>query len=146
MTSMNRWMAAAVLGIALSAAGQDEAPVQTVNGFIVPQYDEENNLKSKLFGDYAEVLPDGIIRITQLKIDFYSGTNVEMTVTAPKCQYRQKEGVAESDGDVRIAREKMVVTGVGFVWNNTEEKCRIGSNVKVVLKGARKTMDIGVEQ
>jgi len=134
------WMALA----AGSGAAEDEA--QTVAGFRVPEYDENNQLKSQLFGDFAKVLPDGVIEITQLKIDFYSGGEVEMTVTSPRCTYRQKEARAESDADVRITREDMVVTGRGFAWNGRNETFEIFKEAKVVLKGGRNQMAAGATE
>ena len=70
---MGAMLVAMLFAFCLTAAAQtqDEAQVQTVTGFRVPDYDEDNNLKSQLFGDFAKVLPNGVIEITQLKIDFY---------------------------------------------------------------------------
>jgi len=134
-----------VAGIAVQAHAQFGGE-QTVTGFRVPEYDENNNLKSQLFGDFAKVLPDGVIEITQLKIDFYQDGEVGMTVTAPKCIYHQKKGIAESDSDVRISRENMVVTGTGFRWSNKEENFQILNDAKVVLRNVREQMDSGEEE
>jgi hypothetical protein len=144
---MRRCMA--VLALVLStgvARAQDEQSGQTVSGFRLPEYDEQNNLKSELIGEFAKVLPDGVIEITQLKIDFYNDGKVDMTVTAPKCTYKQQEGTAVSDSEVRIARDNMVVTGVGFAWSGHDERFEIFKNAKVVLKGARKGMDTGADK
>ena len=138
-------MLALLLALGAAAWAQDSG-MQTVAGFRVPEYDENNQLKSQLFGDFAKVLPEGIIEITQLKIDFYSEGKVEMTVTSPKCTYKQKEGKAESDADVRITREDMVVTGKGFAWNGRDEKFEIFKEAKVVLKGARKQVAEGATE
>lgn len=144
---MNKEGYALALVLVFGVAGwAEDSGTQTVAGFRVPEYDENNQLKSQLFGDFAKVLPDGIIEITQLKIDFYSEGKVEMTVTAPKCTYKQKEGKAESDTDVRITREDMVVTGNGFAWNGRDEKFEIFKDAKVVLKGARKQMAEGATE
>lgn len=144
---MNRWRYALVLLLtAVAAGGGEDSGVQTVAGFRVPEYDENNRLKSQLFGDFAKILPDGVIEITQLKIDFYSEGKVHMTVTAPRCSYKQKEGMAESDADVRITREDMVVTGHGFAWNGRDEQFRIFKETKVVLKGARKQVMVGATE
>jgi lipopolysaccharide export system protein LptC len=136
-----------VLLLAVVAVGwAEKSIVQTVAGFRVPEYDDKNQLKSQMFGDFAKVLPDGVIEITQLKIDFYSDGKVNMTVTAPRCTYKQKEGMAESDADVRITREDMVVTGKGFAWSGRDEQFRIFKEAKVVLKAARKKMTVGATE
>ena len=137
-------MAVALLALAARAQTVDNA--QTVSGFRVPDYDDKGNLKSELFGDYAKVLPDGVIEITQLKIDVYNKGAVDMTITAPKCAYNQKEGAAKSDSDVRISRENMVVTGTGFTWTGQNERFEILSKAKVVLKGASQQIDTGVKE
>ncbi len=130
------------LALVVLAAGAQEVG-QTVAGFRVPEYDADNNLKSQLFGDFARVLADGVIEITGLKIDFYSKQQVAMTVTSPKCRYNQKVNLAESDADIRIARENMVVTGVGFSWNGRDERFLIRDQAKVVLKGLRSGIETG---
>ena len=144
---MNKVGTTLALLLAFGVAGwAEDSSMQTVAGFRVPEYDENNQLKSQLFGDFAKVLPDGIIEITQLKIDFYSEGKVEMTVTSPQCTYKQKEGKAESEAAVRITREDMVVTGKGFAWNGRDEKFQIFKEAKVVLKGARKQMAEGATE
>jgi hypothetical protein len=136
----------ATMLLALAARAQQADTGQTITGFRVPEYDDNGKLKTELFGDTARVLPDGVIEITQLKIDVYNKGQVDMTVTAPKCAYNQKEGLAKSDSDVRIARENMVVTGVGFTWTGQNERFEILSKAKVVLKDAHKQMDTGVKE
>ncbi|MBN1269020.1 MAG: hypothetical protein JXB04_05490 [Kiritimatiellae bacterium] len=123
--------------LARAAAGE-EAP--TLTGFRVPEYDQDGKLNSELFGDLAQFQPDGIVKISNLRIDFYKGTGVEMRVTAPECNYNEKKKEAESDSSVRIARDNMVVTGVGFVWKAGRERLEIFNEAKVVLKEARHSM------
>lgn len=149
---MNRFawvLAAALIGATAVWAAEEkeeEALAQTVTGFRVPEYDSQNKLKSQLFGDFAKILPDGVIEITQLKIDFYDEGQVNMTVTAPHCTYKQETGAAESDSEVRIAGKDMVVTGKGFSWDGRDEIFQIFHEAKVVLKNARKQVDTGAEE
>jgi hypothetical protein len=119
---------------------------QTLAGFSVPEYDREGNMTSQLFGDYAEFMPGGEVKITNLKIEFYEDNEVDMRVMAPACKYFEKDKQAESDGDVRIARGNMVVTGTGFKWNARDEKLEIYNDSKVVLKNLRKHMKSGEEE
>lgn len=139
-----RWVILAWAAAVLAAGAQEAG--QTVAGFRVPEYDADNNLKSQLFGDFARVLPDGVIEITGLKIDFYAKQQeVQMTVTSPKCRYDQKANVAESEAEIRISRENMVVTGVGFSWNGRNERFHIRDQAKVVLKGLRSGIETGAK-
>jgi hypothetical protein len=143
---MSRVLRVAAFLVALAAQAQQKDTAQTVTGFRVPDYDAEGHLKSELFGELARVLPDGVIEISQLKIDVYNKDRVDMTVTAPKCAYNQKDGLAKSDSDVRISRENMVVTGVGFTWNGQSQRFEILNQAKVVLKDAHRQVDTGVKE
>ncbi len=143
------YIVAAITALSMAGAiSAVEMAGQTVTGFRVPEYDEENNLKTLLLGDFAKVLADGVIEITGLRIEVYQEGKVAMTVTAPHCRFHQKTGMAESDGDVRIANEEMVVTGKGFNWNNKDEVFNIRSQTKVVLRNARRAVesDTGEEE
>ena len=126
---------------------QNTGDVQTVSGFRVPSYDQNGEMTSQMFGDYAKILPDGYVEIAQLKMEFYSneGTNriTNMRVTSPRCIYNRTRGTAVSDSDVRIARDDMVVTGTGFLWNNEDQFLKITQNAKVVLKNAHTNIQEG---
>lgn len=137
-----RWgLMAALMVMAGGGAAQTE-PVQTLAGFRVPEYDRDGALKSELFGDLAQLTPDGCVRITNLRIDFFRDRRLEMRVTAPECRYDEKRKEAESEGPVKIARPNMVVTGVGFAWKAAKERLEIFRDAKVVLKGgARRHME-----
>lgn len=124
--------------------------VQTLTGFRVPTYDEKGVMTSQMFGDFAKVLPDGMVDITSLRMEFYNGSDetnrqTAMVVTAPKCFYNRSKGQAFSDEAVRISRENMVVTGTGFKWNNEDERLKILKDAKVVLKGIKRSMNEGVK-
>ena len=109
----------------------------------VPEYDEQGRLKSQMFGELAKSLPDGNVEITGLKIEFYEGTQVNVRVTAPLCVFDRVRNVAQSDGPVRIARDNMVITGTGFQFDKKDERFKIRSKAKVVLKGGRREMNKG---
>ena len=136
----------ASIGMALCAVAQDDEPL-TMRGFNVPNYDDEGVLLSQLFGDLAKIRGE-IADITNLKIEFYDedSTNVAMEVTAPQCTYHQEKSFAESKSDVRISRERMVVTGVGFAWDTDEERLKIFNNAKVILKDMREHVELGEEE
>ncbi|HRZ11450.1 MAG TPA: LPS export ABC transporter periplasmic protein LptC [Kiritimatiellia bacterium] len=140
-----RLAAAAALLFAAPARAQlvSTGATQTVSGFKVPDYDQNNNLKSVLYGDFARVRPDGIAEITNVKLEFYKEGAVEMTVTSPRCVYNQKDGTARSDADVEIVREGLKITGKGFWWGAKQERFEIYSKARVEIRGARKGMESG---
>ena len=130
---------------AAMAAGTNEE--MQIKGFRVPEYDEEGNMTSQIFGDFAKGMPDGFIEVHGLTMEFYKGSMsnrlTDMRVTAPRCLLHRGKKAAVSDSDVRIVRgEAMVVTGKGFMWNNNEQLLMIMSNSKVVLRNV--SMDKGV--
>jgi hypothetical protein len=80
-------------------------------------------------------------------MEFYSGSEtnrkVSMEVSSPHCLYHRERGAAASEKDVRIVNDNMVVTGTGFVWENTAQILKIARNAKVVLKNSREHLDEG---
>lgn len=111
-----------------------------MRGFRVPDFDDEGKLTSEILGEFARVRNQKI-DITGLNIEFYSYVDdqrkVDMTVTAPRCDFDQKRGTAQSDSDVRIERENMVVTGIGFEFDSTKRRFRIFNQARVEATGAR---------
>lgn len=127
------------------APAQPAGEAQTVTGFRVPSYDRDGNMTSQVFGDSARILPDGTVDIVELRMEFYAvngqaATNrqVDMRITSPRCLYNRTSGTATSDAPVRIARDNMVVTGVGFQWFGNAERLEIYNNAKVVLKDIKR--------
>ena len=118
-------------------AGAQDPNVQSLSGFELPEYDTEGKMVRHIFGDMAEVLPDGLIRISNLRVDLFKDEQVEMKVIAPRCELNQDTRQAVSDGPVRIIRDNMVVTGRGFDFSNEKERIQIMHDTKVVLKGLR---------
>lgn len=115
--------------------------VTTITGFNVPEYDRDGRLKSQVFGDMAEVMPDNTVRITNLRIEGYKEGVVFMELTSPLCVYDQNTKIATSESAVRIEQEKVVVTGTGFDWDSTREKMLIKSNVQVILRNVKDDID-----
>ncbi len=142
---MLRRLAAFGLLITVGGSGvwaqQTTGDVTKIKGFKVPSYNEEGEMTSMLYGEYAQIMPDGMIQIEGLNVEFFRNRegekSTDMNVTAPNCFFSRDRGMAVSDDDVRIARESMVVTGKGFVWDNNRERLVIMDEAKVVLKNAR---------
>ena len=143
MRMNGKGLAGVLLWTVVWMAWAQNAEFLNVAGVRIPEYDEQGRLKSQLFGDLAKSLPDGNIEITGLKVEFYEGTQVNMRVTAPLCLFDRARNTAQSEGPVRIARDTMVITGTGFLFNNREERFKILKDVKVVLKGTRRELNQG---
>jgi hypothetical protein len=119
---------------------------QEISGFRVPDYDAEGNLKSQLYGDYAQIRPNDEVEITNLKIEtFGKGSDPEMLVTSPHCVYNRQSGSARSESALRIARDNMIITGEGYVWDSGSERFVIRRKARVVLKNAAGNIKKGTE-
>lgn len=135
------------ISLRVAAQGRMGQDVQTIRGFEVPEFDRENRLQSRLFGDFARILPSGMVDITGMRIDFYDeNREVEMRVTAEQCLYDRDTRHASSDTRIRIARENMIITGKGFVWDAEEERFEIHEDVKVVFRELHRVFEEGVDE
>ena len=106
------------------------------SGFRVPDYNSQGKLRAQLFGEYAVVLQDNEVKITNLKIEMYKDGLVSMTVFLPQCFFNTESRVAKSDGLVLIESETMSVTGRGFIWSAAAGRFEILHDSKVLVKEA----------
>lgn len=130
------WLSLCV-GLALTAVGVAQRAGMELEGFRVPEYNEDGSMKSQLFGERAVLKENGQVEITELKIEFYQPGKSNVTVTAPQCTYERNSRDAESDGPLKIDMQEMTVTGRGFVCEGQEYRFTILNDAKVVLKDAR---------
>lgn len=131
-----------VLFLVLPLMAQMREGDQFIRGFEVPEFDRDNRLRSKLFGELARLLPSGLVDITKMRIDFFDDNReVEMRVTADTCLYDRNTRDASSDTAIRIARENMIITGVGFHFQAAEGRFEIHDQAKVVLKDPKRVME-----
>lgn len=148
-----KWMiglmiTAVMAGFPVGAQESEEASdLSRIQGFRVPTYDDEGRMTSMIFGEYAVILPDGMVDITDLRMEFYekeldaSGERVvQMEVESPKCFYHRGRGVAVSDSAVKITRDQLVVMGEGFMWNNRDQTLVIISKTRVELTEVNRAM------
>ncbi|NCD34440.1 MAG: hypothetical protein EOL87_13635 [Spartobacteria bacterium] len=142
---MQIWVIVMSLVLLVSTGAVSAQDVTTVLDFNVPEYDGNGNLKSELLGDSADIYPDGRVVIKNIKIDSYKAGQVALRITSPLCEYSEDSKSAWSDAPVRISADKMVVTGTGFSWDSGSERMKILSDVKVVLKNAKKQVNTGDE-
>lgn len=130
-----------LLALALGGGGEPvEAQLtgQTIREFEVPEFDRDNRLRYRLFGEFARVLENGTVDITEMRVDFYDAERqVEMRVTADHCVYDRRRRQAESEGPIRIARDNMVITGKGFRWQADDGRFEINEDAKVVFRDRR---------
>lgn len=137
------YLAPAYLACTASAQIMEGAKIR---GFRWPDYDDHGELKSVVTGESAEVKNDGLVSIEKLKFEFYEdGTNIQMTVTAPRCVYDRNTGIARSTSSVRIQSEQMIVTGKDFTFDRGKERFQIRKDAKVEILNARKRMEASTQ-
>jgi hypothetical protein len=129
---LKRSAAGLLLAAGLRTAGQEAG--MELSGFRVPEYTREGVMKSKLFGEHARVLPEGLIQLRGVTVEFYDGTNVTARVISPGCLYQRVDHTVRSEEPVRIELEKLTVTGRDYEWCGKESRFVIHREARVVLK------------
>ena len=132
-------------GLALAAAlpaAFAQLEGQAVQGFRLPEYDENGKLKQQLYGTTATFLQDGIIQLTGLKIEIFRKGEVTARIYSSLCAYDPKRKRAASKQHIRVVTEKAVLTGDGFAWNGETEQFQIFQNAKVTLDGQMDTKSL----
>ena len=123
MTGSNHWIKITVflLAAVLSSAAQDKG--LEITGFRVPEYNEQSEMTSQLFGDRAVMEGNGKVRIIKANMEFYRGEETFMVVKSPYCIYDQKTNQAHSDAPVAADMDGVRVRGRGF---------ELASNTRIV--------------
>jgi hypothetical protein len=109
------------------------AQMKEISGFKVPDYDEQNNLKSQLSGDKALIGAGDEIEIINVKIETFKADEVDLTITSPHCLYNRARKTVQSPSRIRIERDNMVITGEDYRYDSNGEVFEIRKDVKVVL-------------
>ncbi|MBI2438064.1 MAG: hypothetical protein HYV36_04530 [Lentisphaerae bacterium] len=117
-----------LLILAAAAAGQ------VLKGFRYPDYDEKGQLKFEIMGDEAQVQPDGLIQIRNLKMTFYEQGKVIMQIVTPQCLFDRVKRSAVSSAEVFMERKGIELTGRGFVYDAQAGRLQIHNNVRLVLR------------
>ncbi|HUK81970.1 MAG TPA: HAD hydrolase family protein [Verrucomicrobiae bacterium] len=124
-----------VFGIGVRAATNDSA-MGYIEKFEVPERDDDGNLRWKLGGDKAQIRPDGLMDIFNVRAEFYSSNKVDMVFTSPTCLLDRANKRATTDAPVKIERDNMIVTGIGGEWTDTNTSFIVRSNVRVIITGS----------
>jgi hypothetical protein len=131
---VKKWIFILMVAAAWACRAQDLGAGMEISGFRVPDYDSEGELQAQLYGEFAKVLEDHEVDITNLKIEMYKNDQVTMTVFLPQCFFNTETRLAKSKGRVLIESESMTVTGLGFVWSSEGGRFEILHESKVLVK------------
>ncbi|MCU0858864.1 MAG: hypothetical protein MUC65_10740, partial [Pontiellaceae bacterium] len=105
-----------------------------VSGFRAPQYDDQGVMTSQLFGDRAEMIGGGEIKITGLRIEIYKEGQTAATVTAPYCFYNKDTKEAHSDSTIAADVDRLKLRGRGFILKSTESSVQVFDDCEVTIK------------
>lgn len=108
--------------------------MREIIGFRVPEYDEENRLKSELSGDMARFVGEDEVHITNLKIETFKDDQVDTRATSPECIYYRSTRNVESESSIVLERENMVITGRDYFYDHVNNVFTIKRDAKVVIK------------
>ncbi len=129
---------AGVLCLLMAGVAFGEDTDLPIRGMRVPlEHFDDGRVKMQFSAAQAR-LPEGSgeLEASEALVEsFRADGSVAMVMEADRCWYDRATGRLNSDGPVRMDRGDMVVTGVGMEWKADEQKLRLYSNVRVVLKG-----------
>ncbi|AKJ64053.1 hypothetical protein [Kiritimatiella glycovorans] len=112
-------------------------PGLEISGFRAPEYGDDGEMLSQIFGDHARMLGEGMVEIRGLRIEFYRGGGTAAVVEAPHCRYDRDRERAFSDGRVRIELPDAVIRGTRFVFERETRRFRITDGARVTLNQER---------
>jgi hypothetical protein len=97
----------------------------------------QQHVKMRLSGESASPLPGGLLDITNLQIQTFNLNGAtQAVVLAPQCIYAPYDGLASSPGYLQLATAdgKIVITGDGFLWRQSDNSLTISNHVHTVIK------------
>jgi hypothetical protein len=144
------WCAALFAGLALAPwlAGQVGQYVKGIN-FKYPTYYEStlvgrsatNRLQSLTTGATGESLPDGTLRVTQMRLEAYplEGPGTNLLALAPECLLDRRTRVAFSTGRLEVVAADGLLRiegNEGFLVQLTNSTLFVSNRVRTVIHGA----------
>jgi hypothetical protein len=110
----------------------------TITGFSIPEVDDSGALKWKVLGDSARFKPTGgPIDITQVRMELYKDSKVDMVLTSRQCFFDREKREAQTDAPVEITGRNLTITGNGFFWSGPDNLLVIRNNARVVLNNVQ---------
>ncbi len=111
-----------------------------ISGFRVPDRDKQGRLKSELIGEEARIRPDGKVDLMGVALNLYNEGVRDVQIKAGQCQYDPTNRVVTSSGPVRLERDTVTISGVGFRFDGTTKRMELLDQVRVEMTGVRRWM------
>ncbi len=106
-----------------------------------PQHDRQTGrLKSLLFGSTAVQQPNGLVNVTEMRVETYTYLDnarvLEMIVESPACVFDFRTKTASSAGPMKAYRVdgSFTLEGVGFQWCQTNSQLSVSNQVRTLIR------------
>jgi lipopolysaccharide transport protein LptA len=111
-----------------------QEPGMEISGFRVPEYNAQGEMTSQLFGDRAEMLSGGEIKVSVLRVEFYQDDALFMEVSSPYCFYRRADKQARSDAPVFAKTDEIQLQGKGFLLEAADRTVHVLDETRVTIR------------
>jgi hypothetical protein len=133
------WAAIAILAAAPFAPAQDTAIAPPARNWTLPLFTKEGFRQMTLRGDIMRPVTVDRVDISGMSVTVFSGTaeaKVDSVLLSPEATFLLNEKVARGDGPVRLVRDDVEVTGIGWTYYYNEKKVLISRHAHVVFHSA----------
>jgi hypothetical protein len=137
--SKSPWAAIAILAAAPFAPAQDTAIAPPARNWTLPLFTKEGFRQMTLRGDVMRPVTSDRVDISGMSVTVFSGSadaKVDSVLLSPQATFLLNEKIARGDGAVRLVRDDVEVTGVGWTYYYNEKKVLISQHAHVVFHSA----------
>lgn len=107
-----------------------------VKKFELPQRDDDGKLTLTIFGREATVISANRIKVDGLRIDIFSGDQVETVITAASSDYWRKEERLTTESGVEVQHPNFKLTAEEMNWELESSRGDFKDNVQLKIKRA----------
>lgn len=140
---MGRGLCLATLMLCAQALAQIEG--MEITGFRVPEYNEQGEMTSQLFGEHAVMGADELVKIEGLRLEFYRDGDVFLHAESAHCFYDRENGLAYSEAPVRAEMDGLLMTGTGFEMQASNRTVHVLNDSRVEIDDVMQQTDLGLE-
>ena len=135
----SRWAAVALLALVPGAPAQDVAVAPPARNWTLPLFTKEGYRQMTLRGDRVQAITADRVDIVGMNVTVFSGgpdPKVDSVLLSPEATFLINEKVARGATTVRLVRDDIEVTGVGWTYIYNEKKVLISRHAHIVFHSA----------
>jgi hypothetical protein len=129
-------LAAAMLPAAALSVAQEAAVAPPAKNWTLPLFTKEGYRQMTLKGAEVRPVTSDRVDISGLDVTVFSGgpeAKVDTVILSPEASFMINEKIARGDRTVRLVRDDVDVTGVGWTYYYYEKKVLIAHSAHVVF-------------